>query len=64
MVVVTGGEYRAAHLEQHEIEGGVEVLGEMGLDQGGADGPQVVAEPDADARLLARLGFRVGTRGR
>ena len=64
VVVVAGGEYRAAHLEQHEVEGGREILREMRLDQRGADGAEVVAEPYADARLLARLGFRVGTRGR
>ena len=35
----------------------------MRLDERGADGAEIVAGPDADARLLARLGFRVGTRG-
>ena len=62
--MVAGGEYRAAHLEQHEVEGGPEMLREMGFDQRGAGGAEVVAEPDADARFLARLGLRVGTRGR
>ena len=30
MVVVAGGEYRAAHLEQHKVEGGPEILREVG----------------------------------
>ena len=62
--MVDGGEYRTAHLEQHEVEGGPKILREMGFYQRGADGAEVVAEPDADAGLLARLGFCAGTRGR
>ena len=64
VVVVAGGEHRAPHLEQHEVERGPEILRQMGLDQGRADGTEIVAEADAHTRLLARLGFRVGMRGR
>ena len=64
VVVVAGGEHRARHLEQHEVERGPEFLRQMGLDQRRADGAEIVAEPDADARVLARLGLRVGTRRR
>ena len=59
---VSGGEHGAAHLEHHEVERGLEVAGEMGLDQGGADGAQVVGQAEADARLLPRLGLRIGGR--
>ena len=60
--LIAAGEHRTSHLEQQEIEGGLEVPGEMRLDQRGADGPQVVGEPDADAGFLARLGARVDRR--
>ena len=62
--LIAAGEHGTAHLEQQEIEGGLEVPGEMRLDQRGADGPQIVGEPDADARFLARLGAGVGRRCR
>ena len=64
LAAIAAGECRAAHLEQREIERGLEVAGQMRLDQRGADRAQVVREPDADARLLARLGLGVGARGR
>ena len=56
--VITGGEHRTAHLEQQKIVGGLEVPGQVGLDQSGADGPEIVGKPDADARLPARRGQR------
>ena len=62
--LIAAGEHGTAHLEQQEIEGGLEVLGEMRLDQRGADGPQIVGEPDADAGFLARLGAGVDRRCR
>ena len=64
MVVIAGGEHRAPHLEQHEVERGPEILRQAGLHQGGADGAEIVGEADADTGLLARLGLRVGPRGR
>ena len=48
MVVIAGGEHRAAHLEQHEVERGLEILRQAGLHQGGADGAEIVGEADAD----------------
>ena len=39
------GEHRAPHLEQREVEGGLEVLGEIRLHQRGADRAQVVGQP-------------------
>ena len=57
--MVAVGEYAAGELEQQQIEGGIEVAGELALDDGRADGPQIVGEPDTDARFLARLGFRI-----
>ena len=62
IVAVARGEHRASHLEQHEVEGGREVLGEMRLDQRRPDGAEIVGEPDADTGLLARLGLGIGTR--
>ena len=62
--LVAAGEHGTAHLEQQEVEGGLEIPGEMRLDQSGADGPQIVGKPDADARFLARLGAGVDRRGR
>ena len=64
MVVVAGGEHRAAHLEQHQVEGGPEVIRQVGLDQRRAASAEIVGEADADTGLLARLGLRVGPRGR
>ena len=61
-VMVAVGEYAAGELEQQEIEGRIEVASELALDDGRADGPQVVGESDADARFLARLGFRIAGR--
>ena len=63
-LMAAGGEHVACELEQQEIEGRLEVAGEVRLDERGADGTEVVTEPDTDARLLACLGLRVGTRGR
>ena len=63
VVVVAGGEHRARHLEQHEVERGPEFLRQMGLDQRRADGAEIVAEPDADARVLARLASGSGRAG-
>ena len=57
--LVTVGEHRAPHLEQHEVEGGLEVPGEIGLDERRPDMPQIVGEADTDAHLLARLGLAV-----
>ena len=62
VVMVAGGEYAACQLEQQQIEGRLEVAGELALDDGRADGPQIVGEADADARFLARLGFRIAGR--
>ena len=62
-LMAAGGEHVACELEQQEIEGRLEVAGEVRLDERGADGTEVVTEPDTDARLLACLGLRVGTRG-
>ena len=62
--MIAGGEHRAPHLEQHEVEGRPEVVGEVRLDQRRADGAEIVGEADADTGLLARLGLRVGPRGR
>ena len=64
MVVIAGGEHRAPHLEQHQVEGGPEVIRQVGLDQRRAASAEVVGEADADTGLLARLGLRVGPRGR
>ena len=61
MVVIAGGEHGAPHLEQHEVEGGPEILRQVSLDEGGADGAEIVGEADAHTGLLARLGLRVGT---
>ena len=61
-VMVAGGEHAACQLEQQEIEGSIEVAGELALDDGRAEGPQIVGEADADARFLARLGFRIAGR--
>ena len=60
--MVAGGEHAAGELEQQQIEGRLEVAGELALDDGRADGPQVVGETDADARFLARLGLRIAGR--
>ena len=60
VVVVARREHRATHLEQHEVEGGPEVLCQMRLDQSRPDGAEVVGEADADTGLLARLGLGVG----
>ncbi len=57
--MVAGGEHTAGELEDQEIEGRREVGSEVALDDGGADGPQIVGEPDADARCLARFGLRI-----
>ena len=59
MFDVADGEHRARHLEQHEVEGGLEVPGEIRLDDGRPDRAQVVAEADADAGFLARLGLAI-----
>ena len=59
VVMVAGGEHAPGELEQQQIEGRLEVAGEFALDDGRADGPQIVGEPDADAGLPARLGLRV-----
>ena len=64
MVMVAGGEHRAPHLEQHEVEGRPEILRQAGFHQGGADGAEIVGKADADTGLLARLRLRVGPRGR
>ena len=60
---VATGEHGAAELEQHEIEGGLEVVPEMRLDQCRADRAEIVGQPDPDTGLLARLGLRIGRRG-
>ena len=57
--LVTVGEDGAAELEQHEVEGGLEVPGELGLHQRCPDRPQIVGKSDADAGFLARLGLAV-----
>ena len=62
VVMVAVGEHAPGELEQQQIEGRLEVAGELALDDGRADGPQVVGEADADARFLARLGFRIAGR--
>ena len=59
VIMVAGGEHAPGELEQQQIEGRLEVAGELALDDGRADGPQIVGESDADARFLARLGFRI-----
>ena len=59
VIMVAGGEHAAGKLEQQEIEGRLEVAGELALDDGRADGPQIVGEADADACFLARPGFRI-----
>ena len=56
---VAPGEHGAHELEHHQVERGLEVLGQMRLHQRGADRAQVVGETDADAGLLARLGLAV-----
>ena len=38
-VMVAVGEYAAGELEQQQIEGRIEVAGELALDDGRADGP-------------------------
>ena len=63
MRLVTVGEDGAAELEQHEVEGGLEVPGELRLHQRGADRPEIVGKADADAGLLARLGLAVLRQG-
>ena len=63
MSPVATGEHGAAELEQHEIEGGLEVVPEMRLDQCRADRAEIVRKPDPDTGLLARLGLRIGRRG-
>ena len=60
--MVAAGEHAPGELEQQQIEGRLEVAGELALDDGRADGPQVVGEADTDARFLARLGFRIAGR--
>ena len=60
--MVAVGEHAAGKLEQQQIEGRIEVAGELALDDGRADGPQVVGKADADARFLARLGLRIAGR--
>ena len=62
IVMVAGGEHAPGELEQQQIEGRLEVASELALDDGRADGPQVVGEADADACFLARLGFRIAGR--
>ena len=62
VVMVAAGEHVPGELEQQQIEGRLEVAGELALDDGRADGPQVVGEADTDARFLARLGFRIAGR--
>ena len=62
VVMVAAGEHAPGELEQQQIEGRLEVAGELALDDGRADGPQIVGEADADARFLARLGFRIAGR--
>ena len=57
--MVAGGEHAPGELEQQKIEGRLEVAGEFALDDGRADGPQIVGKPDADAGLPTRLGLRV-----
>ena len=61
--LVAVGEDGAAELEQHEVEGGLEVPGELRLHQSGADRPEIVGKADADAGLLARLGLAVLRQG-
>ena len=60
VVDVALGEERADELEDGEVEGRVEVVGEVGFDQSGPDAAQVVGEADADSGFLAGLGLRVG----
>ena len=62
VIMVAVGEHAPGKLEQQQIEGRLEVAGELALDDGRADGPQVVGEADADARFLARRGFRIAGR--
>ena len=64
VVAMAAPEHRMGDLEQHQVEGGVEVAGQLGLDDARADGAQVVGQADADAGLLARLRLRVGGRRR
>ena len=65
---IAGPEHRPGHLEHAQVEGGGEVLRQVRLDQRGADGAKVVAQPDPDPGALARLGcgirHRVRTRQR
>ena len=62
VVMVAGGEHAPGKLEQQQIESRLEVAGELALDDARADGPQIGGKTDADARFLARLGFRVAGR--
>ena len=57
--LVAVGEDGPAELEQHEVEGGLEVPGELGLHQRCPDRPQIVGKADADTGFLARLGLAV-----
>ena len=50
VVVVAAFEDGPRELEESQVEGGLEVAGELGLDDGGAKAAQIVREPDADAR--------------
>ena len=59
MRLVTVGEDGAAELEQHEVEGGLEVPGELRLHQRRPDRPQIVGKADADTAFLARFGLAV-----
>ena len=59
MRLVSVGEDGPAKLEQHEVEGGLEVPGEPGLHQRCPDRPQIVGKADADTGFLARLGLAV-----
>ena len=61
--LVEVGEDGPDELEEEKVERRAEVAGQVQLDVGVADGAQVVAEPDADAGGLARLGGLVGRRG-
>ena len=59
MRLVAVGEDRAAELEQHEVEGGLEVPGELRLGERRPDRPEIVGKADADTGFLARLGLAV-----
>ena len=53
------GEDASGHLKQGEIEGRFEIAGQVRLHERRADSPEIIAQTDADARLLTRLRGRV-----